>query len=105
MVKQQIEKSGLNGMLPGGVVLTGGGSLLPGTDKLFEKVMPHMRVRLGSPHLGGELSSVIDRPEMSTGIGLCRFALECSDDELGTAGAGNWKEKIRTFWSLLSGKA
>jgi len=106
MVRQQIEKSGMYGMLPGGVVLTGGGSQLYGTDKLFEKVLQHMRVRLGAPQMGGELSSALDRPEMATAIGLARFALECSDDELGIAGgAGNWKEKIRTFWSLLSGKA
>ena len=56
--------------------------------------------------IGGELAAEIDRPEMSTGIGLVKFALECSEDEFATAaGASNWKERIRTFWSLLSGKA
>ncbi|HEY3781405.1 MAG TPA: cell division protein FtsA [Fimbriimonadaceae bacterium] len=106
MVRQQIEKSGMYGVLPAGVVLTGGGSQMDGTEKLFESVLQHLRVRSGAPKLGGELASEIDRPEMSTGIGLVKFALECSEDEFATAaGASNWKERIRTFWSLLSGKA
>lgn len=106
MVRQQIEKSGMYGVLPAGIILTGGGSKLPGAEKLFEAVLQHLRVRSGAPKLGGELASAIDRPEMSTGIGLARFALECGDDELATATSnGNWKEKIRTFWTLLSGKA
>jgi cell division protein FtsA len=105
MVRQQIEKSGMFGMLPAGVVLTGGGSQLPGTERLFEGVLQHIKVRLGAPQLGGELASAIDKPEMATGVGLARFALECGDDELATATAsGNWKERIRTFWSLLSGR-
>ena len=106
MVRQQVEKSGSFGMLPGGVIVTGGGSKLYGTDKLFEAVMQHMHVRCGAPTVGGELASAIDRPEMATAVGLARFALECCDDELATAiHSDNWKEKIRTFWSLLSTKA
>jgi cell division protein FtsA len=104
MVRQQIEKSGMFGMLPAGVVLTGGACQIPGTEKLFEAVLQHLRVRIGAPHMGGELGSAIDRPEMSTGVGLARFALQFADDELATVSAnGNWKDKIRTFWSLFSG--
>lgn len=105
-VKHQIERAGLGGKLPGGIVLTGGGSRMTGIEKLFEGVMPQTRIRMGAPRLGGKLATAVDVPEMATAIGLARFALECADDELATAaGAGNWKERIRTFWSLVSVKA
>jgi cell division protein FtsA len=105
MVKAQIEKSGLYAALPGGLVLTGGGSKMTAADKVFEAVFQNFKVRTGAPHLGGELADVVDRPEMSTSVGLARFTLECADDEFSTAtGTGNWKERIRTFWSLLPSK-
>lgn len=106
LLRQNLENSGMFGNLPAGVVLTGGGSQLPGSDKLFEIVLQHLRVRHGSPKLGGELASVVDRPEMATAVGLARFAIDCEEDELSTAvGGDDWKARIRTFWSLLSTKA
>ncbi|HZH98029.1 MAG TPA: cell division protein FtsA [Fimbriimonadaceae bacterium] len=105
IVRQQIERSGYNGMLPGGIVLTGGGSKMPGTEELFGKVLQHTRVRSGAPALGGELSSAVDRAEMATAVGLAQFALSSSGEELGSVnGTGSWKNRIRTLWSVLSGK-
>ncbi len=103
MVKQHIEKSGLVGMLPGGLVLTGGGAALEGTDKLFSDVLKHVRVRFAEPRitaLEGEGHG------LAAAMGMARFSIQCFEDELGPAtGTGEWKERIRTFWSLLSGKA
>jgi cell division protein FtsA len=102
MVAHEIDNSGYYDALPGGVVLTGGGSKLPATEKLFEAVLETLKVRAGAPKVGGEFSETVDKPEMSTGVGLARFTLECAEDEFATvAGTGNWKERIRTFWSLL----
>jgi len=106
MVRQELELSGYYSALPAGVVITGGGSKMPGTEKLFEAVLQNLRVRLGAPRVGGELAEVLDRPEMSTGVGLARFTLECAEDEFATvSGTGNWKERIRTIWSLLPSKS
>ncbi|HEY0867427.1 MAG TPA: cell division protein FtsA, partial [Fimbriimonas sp.] len=44
MVRQQIEKGGYLAMLPGGVVLTGGGAQMFGTKELFEDVLRHLPV-------------------------------------------------------------
>lgn len=99
MVRQQIERSGLNGLLPGGIVLTGGGSMLSGTDQLFEDVLKHARVRTAEPNLQGQPAS---GHSFATAVGMARFAIQCSEDELVTAGgSGDWKDRIRTFWSSL----
>jgi cell division protein FtsA len=104
MVRQQIEKSGMYGVLTGGVVLTGGGSMLPNTDKLFEDVLKHVRVRAAEPQLGAALAA--EGVGMATAVGLARYALQCGDDELAPAGDdGNWKERIKTLFSVFGAKA
>jgi cell division protein FtsA len=106
MVRQQVEKSGRFATLPAGIVLTGGGSLLPDTDKLFEKVFGHMKVRLGAPRVGGPAGRTVSAPEYAAAAGLALFALDSEDDELSAIGAnGKWTERVRTLWSMLSGKA
>jgi cell division protein FtsA len=101
MVKQQIEKSGMMGMLPGGIVLTGGGSLLPGTEKLFGDILKNSRVRLAEPHIEGPHSPILNQAGMATVVGLARFGIQFADDELAPAESGNWKDRIRTFWTSL----
>jgi cell division protein FtsA len=102
MVRQQIERSGLVGMLPGGVVLTGGGSLLPGSDKLFEEVLKHVRVRTAEPGIGGSFSSAEIPNGMAAAVGLARFAIQCGEDDLAPAsGVGTWKERIRGIKALF----
>lgn len=99
MVRQQIERSGMNGMLPGGLVLTGGGSMLSGTDTLFGDIVKNSRVRIAEPDVHDPLNS---GHSFATAMGMARFAIECSTDELVTAGgATDWKDKIRTLWSLI----
>jgi cell division protein FtsA len=98
MVRQQIEKSGLFAMLPGGIVLTGGGSALEGTAELFQDVHKHLRARVAAPQVEGPEGPNANRLDMATAVGLARFTLECCQDELAPAGGvSDWKEKIRTF--------
>jgi cell division protein FtsA len=106
MVKQQLEKSGHFGTLTGGVIVTGGGSLLPATDRLFERVFEHAKARCAAPKVSGPGSKLASTPGFASAVGLARFALDSEDDELCIAGSnGKWTEKVRTLWSMLSGKA
>ena len=104
MVRQQIEKSGQYAVLPGGVVLTGGGSRLDGADKLFADVLKHLRVRKAEARLYGGHGMDTDRPGLATAAGAARFAVQCFEDELGPA-TGGIKATIRSIFSLISGKS
>ncbi|MGV3616722.1 MAG: cell division protein FtsA [Fimbriimonas sp.] len=101
MVRQHVEKSGLMGTLPGGMVLTGGGAQLAGTDKLFDEVLKHMRVRVAEPDLDSRFPS---QPGLGTAVGLARYGLQCQDDITPASGAGGWKERVRGLFSLLGGR-
>jgi len=101
MVRQHVEKSGLVGMLPGGLVLTGGGAQLPGTDKLFDEVLKHMRVRVAEPELGAKFPR---QPGLATAIGLARFGIQCYDELAPATGSQGWKERVRSLFSMLGGK-
>ena len=105
MVRQQIEKSGLYAVLPGGVVLTGGGSQLACADKLFSDTLKHLRVRRSEPKLYGGHGMDTDRAGLATSAGLARFTLQCFEDELGPASGGGLKATIRSIFSLISGKS
>jgi len=75
MVRREIVKSGFEGMLPGGVVMTGGSMLLPGAIEMAEEVL-EMPARLGLPmHVRG-LLDVISSPIYATGVGLVLYGLK-----------------------------
>lgn len=105
LVRQHIERSGLYGMLPAGVFLTGGGSLLPGTEHVFADVLKHLHVATATPHMKGLLGSGNDRQGMAVAIGLVKYALQMGDNELTPAsGKKDWKDTVRTMWSLFGGR-
>lgn len=72
-VRTELVKAGLLGMLPGGAVITGGGSLLPGTVELAEKILG-MPARLGLPRDTGGLCDTVQSPIYTTAIGLIMYA-------------------------------
>lgn len=103
MVRQQLERSGHFATLPGGIALTGGGSLMLGVDGLFQDTMGHHKIRLAGVE---GLGKAVHSPAYAAAVGLVRFALDEDEDELATASAnGKWSHKVRTLWSMLSGKA
>jgi cell division protein FtsA len=98
MVSQQIEKSGFSAMLPGGVVLTGGGAQVPGTDQIFEEVLKHLRVRTGEPELPAKFGR---DPGAAVAVGLARFALQCYDELSPVSGPPlAWKDRVKSLFSM-----
>ncbi len=65
---------GLKGMVPAGLVLSGGGALLPGSVELAERIFG-LPARLGVPEGLSGWSESVSSPQFSTAVGLCRFAL------------------------------
>jgi len=75
LVGAEVRKSGYYDMIPGGIVITGGSSLLPGISEVAEKVL-NLPSRLGRPHYQGELADMINDPSYSAAVGLLSYATE-----------------------------
>jgi len=72
MIKEQIGRKGYLKLLGGGVVLTGGGSLLPGTAELASEIL-NLPARIGYPlKLGGMVDEYYN-PIYATGVGLVLY--------------------------------
>ena len=69
MVNREVKRNHFAELLGGGVVLTGGTSLMPGMVELAEQVF-EMPVRLGAPDGLGGLGANVADPRYSTGVGL-----------------------------------
>jgi cell division protein FtsA len=78
---QEIKRSGYDGLLPAGLVLTGGASALPGMKHIAAEVL-NMPVRIAQP---GNLRGLVDRlnsPAYSTSVGLLRWILSMHDQDM-----------------------
>jgi cell division protein FtsA len=83
LVNEEIRKAGYQGVLPAGVVLTGGSSQLTDLVDLARDVL-QMPARVGGPsHLTGLVDS-INSPAFSTSVGLLSWGLK-SGDHVGKA--------------------
>lgn len=71
-IYNEIRRSGYEGLLPAGVVLTGGSAQLPRFDELMRDMLG-IPVRIGAPSNLAGLSDSIDTPPYSTSIGLLRW--------------------------------
>ncbi|MFW6181746.1 MAG: cell division FtsA domain-containing protein, partial [Spirochaetota bacterium] len=88
LVRQDLEKKDFKDVLAGGVVLTGGGSLLAGADKVAEQVF-EMPVRVGIPNNVGGLAEEVASPEYATGVGLIGYGLNARPESfMENRGAG-----------------
>ncbi len=78
LVLQEIKRSGYDGLLPAGMVLTGGSSLLPGIRSLASKVLG-VPVRIARPENLIGLTDQLGSPAYSTSVGLLYWALLMSE--------------------------
>ena len=100
LANKEVRKNHFAALIGGGVVLTGGTSLLPGVSELAEQVF-EMPVRLGIPRGLGGLSANVADPRFSTGVGL---VLHAAREEGGrglfvSEGAGS-NNKIRSRFDI-----
>ncbi len=73
LILKELRRSGLDEMVPGGIVLTGGGSKMEGLVELAEEVF-HMSCRVGGPYGITGLTEVAKNPIFSTAVGLLEYA-------------------------------
>lgn len=78
LVLQEIKRSGYDGLLPAGMVLTGGSSLMPGARTLANRVLG-LPVRIARPENMVGLTDQLHSPAYSTSVGLLYWALIYSE--------------------------
>lgn len=76
MVNDELRKVGRDGMLPAGVVLTGGGSKLLGVSDLAKEAM-RLPVQMGLPiNVSGMVEKIVDDPQKVAAVGLMEWAAD-----------------------------
>ena len=81
LIMQEIKRSGYDGLLPAGMILTGGTSALPGIRRVANEVLA-MPVRTAQPE---NLKGMVDRlnsPCYSTSVGLLFWAFAMHENDL-----------------------
>ncbi len=107
LVLQEIKRSGYDGLLPAGMVLTGGTSALPGIRQLASHVMG-LPVRIAQPENMIGMVDKIQSPAFSTSVGLVHWAFQMNEfaprlerkRQSGKGGAFDW-ENIKSFLRRL----
>ncbi len=104
---EEIKKSDFINLMTTGLVLTGGGSLIPGTIELAEDIF-NMPVKLGIP--AGFIGMIEEarNPQSATGVGLVLYAIKHQDEireSLANGGTGkfdNIKKRFRRWFNTVS---
>jgi cell division protein FtsA len=115
LVKRELDSAGSADLTPAGLILTGGASLLEGSERLASDIT-ELPVRIGEPDYVSGLSNVIDNPVyikkgdtipraiFSTAVGLVEFALENGDaknSNVSSNRTNNSKEIVSGFFAKL----
>lgn len=94
LIQREIAKSGYEGNLASGIVMTGGSTLLPGMIDMAEQHF-NVPVRQGVPVNVGGLVDVISSPVYATGVGLVLYGMNQQDRNLFRIREANLFCKVR----------
>jgi cell division protein FtsA len=106
LIHEEIHRAGFDRSLNAGVVLTGGGSLLPGMPEAAEQVFD-LPVRLGQPSGAEGLSEPTSAPQYATAIGLALFGARNRRVRkrvslaVPVGGIGRVGDKVRSWFSEI----
>jgi cell division protein FtsA len=72
LIQREVMKSGFQDLLSGGIVITGGSTLLEGMPEIAEEIF-EMPVKRGVPQGVGGLKDVVNSPKFATAVGLLKY--------------------------------
>lgn len=107
LIVGEVKKSGYKDYLAGGVVITGGASLLPGLTKLVEKKLG-LPARLGIPEQVHSMLDEVNSPIYATAVGLIRYGFNyasCKEEEKQEETSSlldNFWQKVKKWFSDFS---
>ncbi len=73
IIKHSLKERHLERVARAGVVITGGGALMPGVTELAQRIF-QLPIRMGAAQNAKGLSDIIDNPLYATGVGLLMYA-------------------------------
>ena len=94
LIHQEVMKSGFMDAITGGVVITGGATLLEGMPELAEFIF-EMPVKRGLPQNIGGLRDVVNSPKFATGVGLLKYGARNMQKSKFTIREKNIYDKVR----------
>ena len=100
LVQAELQRSGYEGLVAAGVVLTGGTAKMEGVVELAEEVF-HLPVRLGLPQNVMGLADVVRNPIHATGVGLLLFA--CQNRGANRGADAKVRDGVKGVWGRMKG--
>ena len=100
MVLNEIKKSGYEGLLPAGLVLTGGTAQLRGFKELGSEML-QLPVRVGRVHNVSGLADAVSGPAYATAVGLLQWGLRHGPSSKGPTPEGPGLDLFQRFKEIL----
>ena len=104
LILQEIKRSGYDGLLPAGVVITGGTAQLRGLRELGRQVLS-LPVRIGQPQGISGLIDTVDSPAYATPVGLLLWARDQVEQPVHGPDKNSdrpvWGERVSGFFKKL----
>jgi cell division protein FtsA len=99
LIRDDLHRSGLDGQIPAGFVLAGGGARLHGLDELAEQSF-HLPVRVAEPKGLADLPEQVAQPEYATVVGLVLYGAKARRSS--PQRAGNLVSKLKSMFAGAS---
>lgn len=103
LILKEVKRSGYDGLLPAGLVLTGGVAQLPGLRDLGRETLG-VPVRVGEPHDIEGLSDTVSTPAYATAVGLLLWGLNkaaLSTHAMEHEPKGRWGRAVQWFRNVM----
>lgn len=100
LILQEIRRSGYSGLLPAGIVLTGGSSQIRGIAQVAERVL-NVPARVASPKNLHGLVDAIRTPAYATSVGLLRWVMTEHHVYRPRPRQNEWGRRVRGLIDLL----
>ena len=99
LIRDDLQRAGLDGQIPAGFVLAGGGARLHGFDEIAEQSF-HLPVRIAEPRGLTDLPEQVAQPEYATVVGLVLYGAKVRRSS--PQRAGNLVSKLKSMFAGAS---
>ena len=99
LIRDDLHRAGLDGQIPAGFVMAGGGARLHGLDELAEQSF-HLPVRVAEPKGLADLPEQVAQPEYATVVGLVLYGAKVRRSS--PQRAGNLVSKLKSMFAGAS---